>query len=226
MKRLVVFPALIALALVLFSAALGSPTATAAAPLTGSNSASFAHAEFSSEVGGVQTSAIVDVQDVAFSDPAGSFEGSFLTVFASRFDPGNPNDPTDDQLDLLQGNAELAPDEFRVSADGSSATLSAVVTMCSQISPDCFNGSVNLSWTGTGQSQTFSGKAIVRAGGNCRIHDTFSDSHGAASATGTVSIGTTNFTPDPSDLAEIAIFSSHQRFTGDCSSLFPPPPGP
>jgi len=226
MKRLLVIPTLLVFALVLVSTALGSPTASAAAPLTGGGSGSFAHAEFSAEAGGVQTSAIVDVQDSAFSDPGGAFEGSFLTVFASRFDPGDPDNPDDDQLDLLQGNAELAPDEFRVSADGSSATLSAVVTMCSQISPDCFNGSVNLSWTGTGQSQTFSGKAIVRAGGNCRIHDTFSDSHGAASATGTVSIGTTNFTPDPSDLAEIAIFSSHQRFTGDCGFLFPPPPGP
>ena len=168
-------------------------------------------------------SAVVDVQDFSFSDPSGSFEGSFLTVFASRFDPGNPNDPNDDQLLLLQGNSELTPDEFRVSADGTTATLSAAVSMCSQTSPDCFAGTVNLAWTGSGSPQTFSGKAIVRAGANCRIHDTFSDSHVAASATGAVSVGTTNFTPAPSDFAEIGSFSSHQRFTGDCAHLFPPP---
>jgi len=226
MKRLFVIPTLLVLALALVSMALGSPTASAARPLTGSGSFSEAHASFFSEADGVQTSTFVDAHDDAFSDPfGGTFEGSSVFIFISQFNPGNPGNPGDDVTRNFDGVAELAPDQFQVSADLGSATLNAVVTVCERPSGACFDVTVNLTWAGTGDAHNNSGVSNQRID-RCRIHSTFSGSFRDATATGTVSDGSTDFVSGPSDFAQLSTFSFKDRFVGDCSFLFPPPPGP
>jgi hypothetical protein len=218
MKRLFVIPTLLVFAVVLVSTTLSSPhSASAARPLTGGGSGSEAHASFSSESGGVQTFTFVDAHDESFSGPGGSFEGSFVFIDITQFDPGT------NVTRSFVGDAELAPNQFQVSGDLSLATLDAEVTVCERRGTECLDLTVDITWSGTGQTRTASGKSKTSING-CRIHSTFSNPFRDATATGTVSDGTTNYTPDPSDFATISTFSSQDTFIGDCSSLFPPPP--
>lgn len=222
MRRLLFFPsALLVISLALVSSALGSPsTASADVPLTGFERFADAGAEFSSDVGGVQTQTFVFASDQAVSDPFfGSFEGSFVEIGISQFDPGNPRNPRDDTFHSFFGFAELAPEQFQLSSDLSAATLNAVVTVCEGPS-DCFDVSIDLTWSPTGEVRVGSGRANERFNG-CKIHTTFSNSFSDATAAGTVSDGTTNFTPNASDFGHLGSFDAERSFIGDCGSVFP-----
>lgn len=234
MRRfLFVSGALAVLALALASQSLSSPrTASAAAPLTGSSEGVSANASFFSDVDGVQTSTFVDAFHETHSDPGGTHEHSSVFVQIFEFDPGNPRNPRDDTFRNFFGSAELAPGQLQVSEALDSATLNAGVLVCelpggpsSPPTLNCFNVTIDLAWAGSGEVHNQSGKAIVRIDG-CKIHDTFSSSFRDATATGTVSDGSTDFVLGPSDFGGVSTFSSKQTFTGDCSFLFPPPPEP
>ena len=230
-RPLVVFSAA-ALVAVAFSALAFAPrSASAAGTVTSTGSGASASASFFADIGGVQTSTFVFASDHSFSDPSGTFEGSDVFVDIFQFDPGNPRNPRDDKFHSFSGYAELPSGQFQVADDLSSATLSAVVNVCEfegkqpPPQPNCFDVTVDLSWAGTGVVQTFSGKSNSRFDG-CKVHSTFSGSFRSASATGTVSDGTTNFTPNPSDFADMSTFSFKDTFIGDCFFPEPPPPEP
>lgn len=236
MKRLsfALFAALVAVA---FSAlALAPGSASAAAPITFTGSSASASASFSTDIGGVQTSTFVSASDHTFTGPEGTFEGSSVWVDVFQFDPGNPRNPRDDKFRGFFGYAELTPNQFQILGNLDSATLSAVVNVCEFTfkdgkgrqpppQPSCFDVTVDLSWAGTGVVQTFSGKSNSRFDG-CKVHSTFTDSFRSASAAGTVSDGTTNFTPNPSDFADLSSFTFKDTLIGDCFFGEPPPPPP
>ena len=226
MKRLLLFAAL---AGGFIATGLAPGSASAAAPVTFTASDATASASFAADIDGVQTSTSVYASDHSFSDLSGTFEGSDVFVDVFQFDPGNPRNPRDDTFHYFSGYAELTPDQFQILGNLDSATLSAVVNVCEfegkqpPPQPNCLDVTVDLSWTGTGIVQTFSGKSNSRFDG-CRVHSTFSNSFRSAAAEGSISDGATNFTPNPSDFADLSTFSSKDSYSGDC--FFPPPPEP
>ena len=233
MKRLLLFAA--ALAGGFLATGLAPGSASAAAPITFTASDATASASFAADIDGVQTSTSVYASDHSFSDLSDTFEGSDVFVDVFQFDPGNPRNPRDDKFHYFSGYAELTQDQFQILGNLDSATLSAVVNVCEfegkeggpgaapPPQPNCFDVTVDLSWTGTGIVQTFSGKSNSRFDG-CRVHSTFSNSFRSAVAEGGISDGVTNFTPNPSDFADLSTFSSKDTYSGDC--FFPPPPEP
>ena len=235
MKRLLLFAAALAGGFIATSLAPGS--ASAAGPITFTESDASASASFASDIGGVQTSTSVYTSDRSFSDLSGTFEGSDVFVDIFQFDPGNPRNPRDDKFHYFSGYAELTPDQFQILGNLDSATLSAVVNVCEfegkdggppappPPEPNCFDVTVDISWTGTGDVQTFSGKSNSRFDG-CRVRSTFTNSFRAAAAEGSISDGVTNFTPNPSDFADLSTFSSKDTYSGDCAFPEPPPPEP
>jgi len=96
---------------------------------------------------------------------------------------------------------------FQVGGKLASASLSATISVCCDVSGNTFSVSVSMSWTATGAlsheigSFHFQTKNFIE---NFHFNDDFRD----ASASGTVSDGTTNFTPSPSVFAQIASFKS------------------
>ena len=227
---LVLSAAVLALA---FGVAAAPNSAAAAAPITTTSIGAGANAGFFAVVDGVETSVFVSASDFSFSDPGGVFEGSDVFVDIFQFDPGNPRNPRDDRFRSFSGYVELTADQFQPVGDLDSAALVAVVNVCEFAGkvggpgagpppqPNCFDVAVDASWTGTGDVQTFSGRSQSRFDG-CRVRSTFTNSFRSAVATGSVSDGATNFTPNPSDFADLNSFSSRDTLSGDC--LFPEPP--
>ena len=230
-RPLVVFSAA-ALVAVAFSALAFAPrSASAAGTVTSTGSDASASASFFADIGGVQTSTFVYASDHSFSDPSGTFEGTDVFVDIFQFDPGNPRNPRDDESHYFSGYAELTQDQFQILGNLDSASLSAVVNVCEfegkqpPPQPNCFDVTVDLTWTGAGALGTSSGKFNSRFDG-CRVHSTFSNSFRSAVAEGSISDGVTNFTPNPSDFADLSTFSFKDTFIGDCVFPEPPPPEP
>ena len=107
---------------------------------------------------------------------------------------------------LLAFGSTFNPD-FQVSNKLASASLSATISVFDDVSSTTFNVSVNTTWTATGplsheiQSFHFQTKGFID---NFHLNAAFRD----AGASGTVSDGTTNFTPSPSLFAQIASVKS------------------
>jgi hypothetical protein len=108
---------------------------------------------------------------------------------------------------LLSASGSASNPTFQVSNKLDSASLSATIPVFDYVSGSTFNVSVSTTWTATGPlareigSMHFQTKNFIE---NFHFNDTFRD----ASASGTVSDGTTNFTPSPSVFAQIASFKS------------------
>ena len=111
------------------------------------------------------------------------------------------------QTQLLGAFGSTSTPNFQVGGKLASASLSATISVCCDVSGNTFSVSVSMSWTATGAlsheigSFHFQTKNFIE---NFHFNDDFRD----ASASGTVSDGTTNFTPSPSVFAQIASFKS------------------
>jgi hypothetical protein len=107
------------------------------------------------------------------------------------------------ELVAADGTAVLAPGQFQIDGQLTAASLTATIEVFDFVSGASFPVDVNVSWTGVGETasakvrlhQTFPGFKV-----NQRTDRTFRE----ATATGTVSDGTTNFTPEPTASAELA----------------------
>ncbi len=152
-----------------------------------------AQAEFSSTKGCVQTVVYVLATDGRFkTDPGGPEAASGGEVYISKFDVCAQT-----QLVDAFGFAVLAPDEFQVDEQLTAATLTATIEVSDFTSGTSFPVHVSVSWTGFGD--TFSQDERYRQEGapgvwvNFHLDGTFRQ----ATASGTVSDGTTDFTPEP-----------------------------
>jgi hypothetical protein len=121
-------------------------------------------------------------------------------VFIGKFDNCT-------QTVLLQASGSTSSPTFQVSKTLSSASLSATIPVFDEVSGKMFNVAVSQTWTATGplsiESSTFH---IHTQGFTTNSH--FIGKFRNATASGTVSDGTTNFTPSPSQFAQIATFTS------------------
>lgn len=157
-----------------------------------------AQAEFSTTQGCVQTLVYVLATDGRFkTDPGSPQAASGGEVYLSQFDVC-----TQTQLVDAFGFAVLAPDEYRIDEQFTTATLTATVEVSDVASGASFPVHVGVRWTGFGD--TFSRDERYRrqeAPGvwvNFHQDGTFRQ----ATASGSVSDGTTNFTPEPALLTE------------------------
>ena len=126
------------------------------------------------------------------NEPGPGEETSFAAVSTVQF-----NTCTETPLYFAYGETSLSPDEFQISNSLDWATLTTTINVFDEISGITFDVSINLIWTATGP--------MTRQHGNEHLHtpDCIVNSHlqrnqRLAQATGTVSYGTTNFTPEPS----------------------------
>jgi len=109
---------------------------------------------------------------------------------------------TDTGLLSASNRAPAQNVEFHVAGDLNTAMLTATVPMFDNVSNTAFDLTVDLTWTGTTARRHQSDRFIFNSQG-CHISLKNDSSYREAVASGTVSDGTTNFTPLPSEQAAI-----------------------
>jgi hypothetical protein len=122
---------------------------------------------------------------------------SAAATFVSQFDVC-----TGTQLLAADGFAVLAPGEFQIDEQLTAATLTATIEVFDFVSGASFPVDVSVSWTGFGDTFSVKDRFHLKAPGfkvNSRFDGTFRE----ATAAGTVTDGTTNFTPEPAVFAQL-----------------------
>jgi hypothetical protein len=103
---------------------------------------------------------------------------------------------------FADGQATLAAGEFQIDKMLTSATLNATIEVFDFVSGTSFPVDVSVGWTGFGATTTQKDHFQIKGPGfkvNSRFMGTFRD----ATASGTVSDGTTNFTPESAVFADM-----------------------
>jgi hypothetical protein len=189
--------AIVSLAFVLMALALPARAAPAET-LHFSFQGQTADAFFSSTEGCVVTDVgVFAVDGRVKTGPGRPAVESTASVFISQFDFC-----TQTQLLAADGFAVLAPGEFQIAADLTSATLTATIEVFDFVSGTSFPVDVNVSWSGSGDTFREKQHFHFTAPGfkaNFRMDGTFRE----ATAAGTVTDGTTNFTPEPAVFAQL-----------------------
>jgi hypothetical protein len=159
-----------------------------------------AHATFqSTDPGGcLVTSAFVLATDGRTkTGPGGSLAESVALVSVSQFNPC-----TDTQLLGADGSAVLAADDFQMDSRLTAATLDSRIELFDFVSGTSFPVDVSLAWTGSGDTVTEKSHFLLDAPG-LKVNLRSSAIRRGGTATGTVTDGTTNFTPEPSAFAQL-----------------------
>jgi len=151
-----------------------------------------AQAEFSSTQGCIQTVVYVLATDGRFkTDPGGPEAASGAESYIFQSDVC-----TQTQLLAAYGFAVLAPDEFQIDQQFTAASLTATIEVSDDVSGTSFPVAVSVRWTGFGDTFSQDNRFHLKEPGlkvNFHLDGTFRE----ATASGTVSNGTTNFTPEP-----------------------------
>jgi hypothetical protein len=140
------------------------------------------------------------IETFAFVDGTQSSTNPEADVFIGQY-----NNCT--STSLLSAYGSTSNPNFQVSGDLASASLNATISVFDYVSGNTFNVSVSTTWTATSPSSRNFGVSHYQTKGfreTFHFNDTFRD----ASASGTVSDGTTNFTPSSSVFAQTASFKS------------------
>jgi hypothetical protein len=154
--------------------------------------------------GCIVTNVFVIASEEGFRNPPTPGETSSWTEFAvSQFDVCT--EPLTVLLDA-EGFAVLSDSDFQVSRNLDSAVLNATVNAFDEVYRTWFEVSIHLTWAGTGPLASRNSTTHFN-NPDCHINAHFNNPSRAAEASGTVSDGTTNFTPEPS--VEAAISSSN-----------------
>jgi hypothetical protein len=190
MKHAIKLLAILALAL----AAFGQHSSASAGGVFKSRGKG-ASAIFSSVDGSgcVVTDVFVNPNEGYFQSPPGrgsTSSGVYLAI--SRYDFC-----TATQLLSADGFTELADEDFQVFGNLMSAALNATVNVFDYVSMTSFDVYIDLVWTGSGGLNRQSTHTHFSSPG-CKGNLRYSGSFRGAIATGTVSDGWTNYTPEPS----------------------------
>jgi len=156
--------------------------------------------------------------------------GTFVGVFANKGKNQSPPGPGSssafadmyiDQYDFCNeislmsafGGTSLGNGAFQINRDLNSAALNATIPVYDYVSGTGFDVNVNLVWTGIGALSRGTFHSHSKSPG-CVINDRFSGSSRFAQATGSVSDGVTNFTPNPSGDGHLSSTKSGTLFIG------------
>ncbi len=150
-----------------------------------------ADAFFSSFDGCVLTEVSIFASEGVFkSGPGRGTESSATSLFISQFDFC-----ADAQVLAAEGFADLSPSDFEVANKLSSATLDATVNVFDFVSGSSFDVDVNLTWTATGGLSRQNVNNHFTSPG-CKVHSRFRGTSREATVSGSISDGSTNFTPE------------------------------
>jgi hypothetical protein len=136
-------------------------------------------------------------EDISHSPPGPGSSTAAVLIDLFQFDFC-----TDTPLLSASGSAELTDSDFQVAGNLDSATLHATVPMFDNVSGTAFDLTVDLTWTSTSSLGHQSSHIKVNFQG-CHVNLKNNSAFRFAEASGTVSDGTTNFTPSPSTQATI-----------------------
>jgi len=151
-----------------------------------------AQAEFSSTQGCIETVVYVLATDGRVkTDPGGPEAASGAESYIFQSDTC-----TQTQLRAAYGFAVLAPDEFQIDERFTAATLTATIEVFDDVSGTSMPVAISVRWTGYGDTFSQDDRFHVKEPGlkvNFHLDGTFRQ----ATASGIVSDGTTNLTPEP-----------------------------
>jgi len=157
-----------------------------------------AEAFFDSVDGCVETSVdVFAVDGRTKSGPGQPAAESVAAIFISQFDVC-----TGGLLLAADGFATLTPNQFQIDKQLTAATLNATIEVTDFVSGTVFPVDVSVSWTGTGAIVTVKDRFHLTAPG-FKVNSRFDGTTRDATASGTVSNGTTNFTPEPAVFADL-----------------------
>lgn len=142
------------------------------------------------------------------SPPGPGSTSSFADMFIDQFDFC-----TETSLLSAFGSISLDNGAFEIDRSLTSATLNATIPVFDFISGTEFNVSVDLVWTGIGELSRGTFHSHFKSPG-CIINERFNGSFRSGEASGTVSDGVTNFTPNPSEFANLSSTKSGSLFIG------------
>ena len=143
--------------------------------------------------GCIWTDVYVNADEGIFQNPPGRGSGSSgLLVAISQYDSCSGT-----QLLAADGFTWLAEPDFQIFGSLSSATLSAPVTLFDYVTGAWIDVHVDLSWEGHGRVNREKRHSQFDSPG-CKVNSRFNLTFRPAVATGSVSDGVTNFTPEPS----------------------------
>lgn len=206
MKTVFRFLAILSLAL----AALGQPTSASAVSMFKFKGLS-ANTSFDSvDASGCILSRldVFTTEAMIQSPPGRRAPQSSTAIFLSQYDLC-----TDMLLLAAEGVKDLAEPDLQISSRLDSATLNTTITMFDTLTGDTFDLSVDLSWLGVGP--TSRQHSSFRFGDKvCRFTSRFKGTFRGAVATGTVTDGVTNFTPQNSFAGELISSNSRDMSIG------------
>lgn len=149
--------------------------------------------------GCVTTDVFLFANDEAIHNPPGSGSSSSVTsLFISQY-----NFCTGTQLLGASGFATLAGGDFQVQNKLDAATLNATVNVVDFMTGNSFNVAINLAWSATGPASRQNSHFHLQSPG-CKTSGHSNSTFRSASVTGSISDGTTNFTPAPSNGAGLS----------------------
>jgi hypothetical protein len=96
----------------------------------------------------------------------------------------------------------LAAGEFQIDKMLTTATLNATIEVFDEVSGTSFPVDISVSWAGFGASTTQKDHFQIH-GPDFKVNSRFMGTFRDATASGTVSDGTTNFTPEPAVFADM-----------------------
>jgi hypothetical protein len=159
-----------------------------------------AFAQFSTDSGCIHTAVFVFAADRRIrAAPGPTTSESFASVTILQ------SNSCENEL-LLNASGSTFPlsnEEFQISPQLDSATLNTTITLFDTVSETTFQVDVNMTWVGTGPLTRENSNDHFRESG-CIINTRLAGKSRPAEASGTVSDGTTNFTPEPSVFARLS----------------------
>ena len=163
----------------------------------------------SDESGCIWTDVYVNPNEGVFQSPPGKGSASSsVYMYITQYDYC-----TSTPLIAAEGWAPLAASDFQVFGNLSSATLTATVSLFDYVSGTWFDVYVDLTWNGTYSVIRQSSSTHYNSPG-CKFKQRFTGSFRPAEATGTVSDGVINYTPNPSWGYDIYNARSGEIFIG------------
>ena len=164
------------------------------------------NAFFTNTDGCIETSVFVAATKGDSQSPPGPGSPvSQVVIFISQFDLC-----TSERLVSAEGVSTVPEADFQVANKLEQATLNTTVTVTDFASnpPATFDVFIDLTWTGIGPLSRQNNNSHFITPPDCVIHNRFQGTLRTAEASGSVSDGTMNYTPQPS--AEAFIFSANR----------------
>jgi hypothetical protein len=168
-----------------------------------------ANASFSSIDGCIRTNVdVFTAEAVRQTIPASREPFSSVTLYISQY-----NECESIELLAAEGVKELAGSDLQISSKLEWAALNTTVTIQDSLTGDRFDVSIDLTWTGIAPV-TREHVNFQLGDKTCRTHSRGRATMRAAETIGSVSNGTTNFTPQPSLGANLISSNSAEMSIG------------